>query len=59
MKKQEIKKIIKDLKVKIEEKKKIPVVQCSWCGLSHQVKEVEILQVELCVWEQSLEVEKR
>ncbi len=58
MEKEEIIKIIEDLKVKIEEKKKIQVVQCDWCGLSHQVHEVEMLQVELCVWKQSLGITK-
>lgn len=58
MEKKEIKKIIEDLKVKIEKKKKIPIVQCEFCGLSQQVQEVEMLQVELCVWEQCLGKEK-
>ena len=56
MKTIEIKKIIEDLKVKIEEKKKILIVECKFCGLSHQVQEVELLQVELCAWEPKIDV---
>ncbi len=58
MKKKEIRKIIEDLKIKIEEKKKVLIRECRWCGLSQQVQDVEKLQTELCVWEQCLGEEK-
>ncbi len=38
---------IKELEKQIEEKKKVEVRQCSWCGGSEQIKAIELLQVEL------------
>ncbi|MCK5625013.1 YgiT-type zinc finger protein [Candidatus Pacearchaeota archaeon] len=54
----ENKKYIEELKKKIEEKKKVPVIQCKFCGMSHQIHEVELLQTELEVWKQVIKSEE-